>query len=105
MLEHAIYSVISPEGCASILWKDASQMEQAAEALHLTAPKLLEIGVIDSICEEPLGGAHSDHQGIYERVESHLDSWLETCFDDAIDERLESRYQKFRMMGIYSEVG
>lgn len=105
MLEHAIYSVISPEGCASILWKDASQMEQAAEALHLTAPKLLEIGVIDRICEEPLGGAHADPQDMAQRVGKDLDAWLETCFDASIEERLASRYEKFRMMGIYSEVG
>lgn len=105
MLQYAIYSVISPEGCASILWKDATQMEQAAEALHLTASKLMKLGLVDSICEEPLGGAHRDHAAMIKNLSIHLDSWLQTCFQVSPDERLASRFQKFRDMGVYHEVG
>lgn len=105
MLENAIYSVISPEGCASILWKDASQMEQAAEALHLTSRKLQKLGVIDSIIEEPAGGAHGDPAEMARRLGDHLEQQLKDSFGVPDSERIESRYLKFRSMGIYSEVG
>jgi acetyl-CoA carboxylase carboxyl transferase subunit alpha len=105
MLEHAIYSVISPEGCASILWKDASQMELAAEALHLTSEKLLTLGLIDSICPEPAGGAHADHAGMFERLAGHLAGWLAEQAGPLPPDKLSSRYRKFRQMGIFSEEG
>ncbi|MCB1043496.1 MAG: acetyl-CoA carboxylase carboxyltransferase subunit alpha [Acidobacteria bacterium] len=105
MLENSVYSVISPEGCASILWKDASQMEQAAEALHLTSRKLLKLGLIDSIIEEPLGGAHQDPVEMAKRVGDHIAAWLQDSFGVSDSERVALRYQKFRAMGIYSEVG
>ncbi len=104
MLENAIYSVISPEGCASILWKDAGQMEQAAEALHLTSRKLIKLGVIDSVIEEPPGGAHDDPEEMIRRLGTHLENWLNNCFGVTESERIATRYQKFRSMGIYSEV-
>ncbi len=105
ILENAIYSVISPEGCASILWKDAMQMAQAAEALHLTSRKLKKLGLVDSICEEPPGGAHDDPNTMFENLGNHLSGQLKAQQSVTVAERLESRYQKFRTMGLYSQVG
>ena len=99
MLEFAIYSVIPPEGCAAILWRDAGRKVEAAEALRLTAPDLLTFGVIDEIVPEPVGGAHTNP----ELATSLLDAALERALADvwAMDTstRLETRYQKFRQMG------
>lgn len=103
MLEYAIYSVISPEGCAAILWKDGTKGKLAAEALKLTAPDLLRLGAIDEVIREPLGGAHRDPEGmaatLKEAIERHLRE-LETI---PIEELLALRYQKFRKMGVFSE--
>ena len=99
MHEFAIYSVIPPEGCAAILWRDAARKVEAAEALRLTAPDLLHFGIVDEIVPEPIGGAHTNH----ELATSLLDSALERTLADvwAMDaaSRLEQRYQKFRQMG------
>lgn len=103
MLEHAYYSVISPEGCASILWKDAAKNVDAASALKLNAENLLELGIIDAIIPEPLGGAHHDPQQTYQNVKQYV---VEQC---KILQRipkpllLEQRYLKFRQMGRYTE--
>jgi acetyl-CoA carboxylase carboxyl transferase subunit alpha len=99
MHEFAIYSVIPPEGCAAILWRDAARKVEAAEALRLTAPDLLHFGIVDEIVPEPIGGAHTNH----ELATSLLDAALERTLADvwAMDaaSRLEQRYQKFRQMG------
>jgi acetyl-CoA carboxylase carboxyl transferase subunit alpha len=99
MHEFAIYSVIPPEGCAAILWRDSGRKVEAAEALRLTAPDLLNFGVVDEIVPEPVGGAHTNH----ELATSLLDAALERTLADvgAMDSasRLEARYQKFRQMG------
>ena len=99
MHEFAIYSVIPPEGCAAILWRDAARKVEAAEALRLTAPDLLRFGIVDEIVPEPIGGAHTNH----ELATSLLDAALERTLADvsAMDpaSRLEQRYQKFRQMG------
>ncbi len=99
MLENANYSVISPEGCASILWKDASQAPKAAEALRLTAPRLLDLGVIDAIIKEPLGGAHADH----DRAAALLKEAVVEAFGElaelSAEDLVEDRYQKFAKMG------
>jgi acetyl-CoA carboxylase carboxyl transferase subunit alpha len=99
MHEFAIYSVIPPEGCAAILWRDSNRKIEAAEALKLTAPDLLGFGIIDEIVPEPTGGAHTNH----ELAASLLDSALERALTSvtAMDPttRLEARYQKFRAMG------
>jgi len=99
MHEFAIYSVIPPEGCAAILWRDAARKIEAAEALRLTAPDLLHFGIVDEIVPEPIGGAHTNH----ELATSLLDAALERTLADvwAMDpaSRLEQRYQKFRQMG------
>lgn len=99
MLEHAYYSVISPEGCASILWKDASKSAQAAEALKLNAEDVLELNIIDSIIKEPLGGAHYDPPFVYQQVRTFIsEQWdlLKTLPPEVLIER---RYLKFRQMG------
>src|SRR5499426_1796981 len=99
MHEFAIYSVIPPEGCAAILWRDAKRKVEAAEALRLTAPDLEKFGVIDEIVGEPVGGAHTDH----ERAATLLDAALVRALADVWamepSQRLDARYQKFRAMG------
>ncbi len=99
MMEYAVYSVISPEGCASILWKDASMAPKAAEALKLTAPNLKELGVIDGIVPEPLGGAHADWDGAAQNLKEAVVNAFSELADLGADELVESRYQKFAAMG------
>jgi acetyl-CoA carboxylase carboxyl transferase subunit alpha len=99
MLEHSMYSVISPEGCASILWRSAEQAQEAAAALRMTAQDLLELGVIDGIVDEPLGGAHRDRAGVMARVGDTLDGALKTLVPMDPMERREARRQKFLDMG------
>ena len=99
MLEHSVYSVISPEGCAAILWKDASRKKEAAEALKLTASDLAELAVIDEIVPEPPGGAHADPAGAAAAVGEAIDRHLEEVRDLTPEERRERRYRKFRALG------
>jgi acetyl-CoA carboxylase carboxyl transferase subunit alpha len=99
MLENAIYSVISPEGCASILWKDASQAPKAAEALKLTAPDLLDLGVIDGIVKEPLGGAHSDFDAAAAALKEAVVEAFSELSELSAEQLVEERYQKFARMG------
>ena len=99
MLEHAVYSVISPEGCASILWRSADQAKEAAEALKLTADDLLKLGVIDEIVVEPLGGAHRDPTRIVQAVGDAIEAALtDLCRHDGARLRAERR-EKFLAMG------
>ena len=102
MLEHAYYSVISPEGCASILWRDAAKNEEAAEALKMQSENLLEFGVIDEIIPEPQGGAHHDPKMVYEGVKKFLFKEAKKLSKVPFDELLEKRYQKFRKLGVFS---
>jgi acetyl-CoA carboxylase carboxyl transferase subunit alpha len=101
MLEHAYYSVISPEGCAGILWKVATDTTKplAAEALRLTARDLKRFGIIDDIIPEPLGGAHRDHREMANTLKSFLLRYLRESRPMPVDDLLEVRYQKFRKMG------
>lgn len=99
MLEHSIYSVISPEGCASILWKDAEKMREAAEALRLTAQDLLKLSVIDRIVEEPLGGAHRDRDATIARVGSALTAMIAEFDGKSSDDIRTARRTKFLGMG------
>jgi acetyl-CoA carboxylase carboxyl transferase subunit alpha len=99
MMENAIYSVISPEGCASILWKDASQAPKAAAALKLTAPHLLELGIIDGIIKEPLGGAHSDYDAAASALKEAVIEAFSELSELTADQLVEERYQKFARMG------
>ena len=99
MLENAIYSVIPPEGCAAILWKDSSKAAAAAEALKFTAKDLFEFGVIDEIIKEPAGGAHRNHNEAADLVKIAIKKHLEEISKIPIDELLEIRYEKFRSIG------
>src|SRR5579884_2723317 len=105
MLQHAYYSVISPEGCAGILWKTATEETKplAAEALRLTAKDCLRLGVIDDIIPEPLGGAHSDHREMGNTLKSYLLRYLRELRGVPADDLLAARYQKFRRMGMFIE--
>lgn len=105
ILQHAYYSVISPEGCAGILWKSGAYAEQAADALRLTSRHLLELGVVDDVIEEPLGGAHRDHHQMAGRLKMYLVKTLQKLVKEPIDELLISRYEKFRRMGVFLESG
>jgi acetyl-CoA carboxylase carboxyl transferase subunit alpha len=99
MLEHAIYSVISPEGCAAILWKDASRKKEAAAALRVTAGDLAEFGIIDEIVPEPPGGAHADPTSAAAALGEAIERHLREVSDLTTEERRERRYRKFRAMG------
>ncbi len=103
MLEYSTYSVISPEGCASILWRSADKAVEAAEAMGLTAPRLKELGLVDKIIDEPLGGAHRDIEAIAESVKAGLIETLEYLEGLAIDKLLEMRYSRLMSYGHYSE--
>ncbi len=103
MLRHSIYSVISPEGCAAILWKDQGRKENAAQALRLTAPDLLELGMIDGIIEEPEGGAHTDPAATAEAIGARLQETLATLSALGPDELVADRYERFRALGAFRE--
>jgi len=103
MLENCWYSVISPESCSSILWRSWEYKEQAAEALKLTAPDLLEQKIIDRIIEEPLGGAHKDHQAAADTLKSALLEELEKLVKIKPEKLIEERLEKFGSMGEYVE--
>ncbi len=103
ILENAYYSVISPEGCAAILWKDRSAAPRAAEALRITAKDLLELGLVDDIVPEPLGGAHNDLQTTAEAVKLYLLRHLHEVGAMNPEERLRTRYAKYRRLGPVDE--
>jgi acetyl-CoA carboxylase carboxyl transferase subunit alpha len=103
MLENSVYSVISPEGCAAILWKDASQRERAADALKLTAQDLLRLHVIDEIIPEPAGGAHSDPERTAQRLGQALRRHLRELRRVKVDKLLKRREEKYLSMGALSE--
>lgn len=103
MLENSIYSVISPEGCASILWRDASYAEQAAKALKLTAQDLLGFGLIDQIIPEPKGGAHTNHREMGDLLSAYLADALQSVRNLNDEDRIKRRYEKFRAMGEFEE--
>lgn len=104
MLEHAYYTVISPEGCASILWRDASLYSEAAEALKITSEDLLKLGIIDEEIKEPLGGAHNDYELTAENIKNSILKSLKDLEKLSAVELKEDRYNKFRIMGKYLEV-
>jgi acetyl-CoA carboxylase carboxyl transferase subunit alpha len=102
MLEHAIYSAISPNGAASILWKDASKADQAAEAMKITANDLLRMEIIEDIVPEPKGGAHRDYEVTAAAIKESLERHLADLLNMNCDELREDRYQKFRKVGQYT---
>ncbi len=103
MLQHAVYSVISPEGCASILWRSAERAEDAADAMNITADKLLQLGLINDIIEEPLGGAHRNVSQTAQNIKAQLKASLEQLM--ALDEQdmLDQRYERIRNFGFFEE--
>lgn len=101
VMENAYYSVISPEGCAAILWKDSSKADQAAEALKLTAHELLSLGIIDEIIPEPQGGAHRDPPRAAKNLKSAIKKHLDELKQIPVDKLLSLRYQKFRKIGVF----
>lgn len=103
MLQYSTYSVISPEGCASILWKSADKARDAADALSLTAPRLKELGLIDKIVREPTGGAHRNPQSMAKRLKPVLINELDALQALPIDELLAQRYRRLRGYGAYQE--
>jgi acetyl-CoA carboxylase carboxyl transferase subunit alpha len=105
MLENAIYSVISPEGCAAILWKDSTQADRAAEGLRLTAQHLSEEGIVDKIIQEPEGGAHNDYDQTARFLDSALSERLAEAVSISQEDRLKRRYDKLRAFGRWGTVG
>jgi acetyl-CoA carboxylase carboxyl transferase subunit alpha len=103
MLSHAIYSVISPEGCASILWRDATHNARAAEALKLTAKSLLELGVIDEIIPEPPGGAHADNQAAADELEKYILKYIKKFSSWSPAKLTSRRFDKFAAMGKFTK--
>ena len=102
MLEHAYYSVISPEGCAAILWRDRARAPDAAAALKLTSADLLQLGLIDEAIEEPLGGAHRDQEFVAQRLRASLLRFFKQADALSVEVRLQQRYERFRRIGMYS---
>lgn len=105
MLQYSYYSVISPEGCAGILWKSHQFAPKAAEALRFTSAHLHGFGVVDDVLEEPLGGAHRDHHQMAARMKHYLTRTLAQLREIPADELVQQRYEKFRQMGRYLEAG
>src|SRR5262245_60456605 len=101
VLEFGCYSVISPEGCAAILWKDGARADEAASQMKITAPDLLQLGVVDAIVEEPAGGAHQDHDDAAHRLDRALTSTLASLDRLSRDEIVEDRYRRFRDLGAF----
>ncbi len=103
MMENSVYSVISPEGCASIMWRDSSKREIAAQAMRITAKDNLEMGFCDEIIAEPPGGAHHDYDAAAASLSAALEKNLAELEKKPLPELLEARYQKFRTMAQYYE--
>src|SRR5690348_10786189 len=105
ILENSFYSVISPEGCASIIWRDSTKAETAAAAMKITAKDLKELGIVDEIVAEPEGGAHSDHEAAARLLDEVLDRQLVALTNQPVPELLDARYGKFRKMGQFFDLG
>lgn len=103
MQENAIYSVISPEGCASILWRDTAKAPEAAEAMKITAQDLIELGVVDEIVREPMGGAHRDHNRAASLLRRVIRRHLGELMAMSPEELIAHRYDRFRRLGVYTE--
>lgn len=103
MLGYSIYSVISPEGCASILWKSADQAQEAAEAMGITSERLLKSGLVDHVIDEPLGGAHRDLDGMAQRLKIALQEHLDQLVQLPVDELLAARHARLMRFGSYQE--
>jgi acetyl-CoA carboxylase carboxyl transferase subunit alpha len=105
ILENSFYSVISPEGCASIIWRDSTKAETAAVAMKITAKDLRELGIVDEIVPEPEGGAHTDHEATARFLDEVLDRQLVALTNHPVRDLLAARYEKFRKMGQFFDLG
>jgi acetyl-CoA carboxylase carboxyl transferase subunit alpha len=105
IFENSFYSVISPEGCASIIWRDSTKAETAAVAMKITATDLKELGIVDEIVPEPEGGAHTDHEAAAHFLDVVLDRQLVTLTNQPVKELVNTRYEKFRKMGQFFDLG
>jgi len=105
ILENSFYSVISPEGCAAIMWRDASKAETAAVALKITANDLKELGIVDEIIDEPEGGAHTSYEEAAKLLDEVLDRQLMALSNELVKDLLDARYEKFRKMGQFFDLG
>ena len=105
ILENSFYSVISPEGCAAIMWRDASKAETAAVALKITANDLKELGIVDEIVDEPEGGAHTSYEDAAKLLDEVLDRQLMALSNESVKDLLDARYEKFRKMGQFFDLG
>ena len=103
MLEHSYYTVISPEGCASILWRDASKADVAAEALKITSEDLLKLEIIDGIVKEPLGGAHNDYEAMGKELKNAIIKEINELKGIEPETLRDERYNKFRRMGVFCQ--
>ncbi|HOB22671.1 MAG TPA: carboxyl transferase domain-containing protein, partial [Bacillota bacterium] len=101
MLENAYYSVISPEGCAAILWRDAARAPEAVDALKISAQDLLELGIVDEVIPEPTGGAHRDLPEMVKRIDAAIAQHLEELMDLSAEELIEQRWNKYRRLGAF----
>ena len=104
MLENAQYSVVSPRGFASILWKDASREQEACNIMKITAEDMLRLGVAETVIKEPLGGAHNDLDKISENIKEYLSLKIREKLQKDIDELLKERYTKFRKIGEFTNL-
>ena len=100
MMENATYSILSPEGFASILWKDGSRAKEAAEVMKLTAHDLMDKGILDAVIEEPLGGAQNDIEAVCERLRAYIHASLEELQKAKMPALLAQRYEKYRNIGV-----
>src|SRR5258708_31555434 len=105
ILENSFYSVISPEGCASIIWRDSTKAETAAAAMKITAKDLKELGIVDEIVPEPEGGAHTDHEAAARVLDEVVERQRAGRPEQPIRELLDARYEKFRKMGQFFDLG
>jgi acetyl-CoA carboxylase carboxyl transferase subunit alpha len=103
ILQNAYLSVISPEGCAAILWRDAAKAPQAAELLRLTPTELLNLGIVDDVLDEPLGGAHRHPKDMGDALKAYLVKTLDGLIGQPVDRLLEKRYEKHRRIGYFLE--
>jgi len=103
MMENTWYSVISPEGCAAILWRDSTKASQAAEAMKVSAADLLEMGVVDKVVKEPVGGAHQDFDEAARIVKQEIQTELQQLAQIAPPDLIEARLEKYAKMGFYNE--
>ena len=104
MLEFTYYSVITPEGCASILWKGSEHAPKAAAALKMTSRDLLRFGIVDEVIPEPLGGAHRDHREVAASLKTYLIHSIRQLKEASLDDLLDHRYDKYRKIGVFHEL-